>query len=216
MRLEIRCRRSREEGMNGLEPRQILRHISYDSLMRYVLFGICGYPAVLVAHDLKLYPLLAERARTLPEVCDALNIAPRAAEALVSVSAALGLLEERDGRYWLTPVAEDYLLEGSATYFGGYFDMMIRNYAVYSFESLKRAVLTDTPQFYGGDDVFNSHQSRADRVRTYTRAMHGTSMAAALAWPVQIDLSAHRLMLDIGGGSGAHAIGAAQHWPSWR
>ena len=48
--------------------------------MRDVLFGISGYPAVLVAHDLKLYPLLAERPRTLPEVCDALNIAPRAAE----------------------------------------------------------------------------------------------------------------------------------------
>jgi len=42
--------------------------------------------------------------------------------------------------------------------------------------------------------------------------MHGTSMAAALAWPERIDLSGHRLMLDIGGGSGAHAIGAAQQW----
>jgi hypothetical protein len=40
-------------------------------------FGISGYPAVLVAHDLKLYPLPAERPRTLPEVCDVLNIAPR-------------------------------------------------------------------------------------------------------------------------------------------
>ena len=183
-----------------------------DRLMRDVLFGIAGNLAVLVAHDLKLYPLLAERPRTLPEVCDALNIAPRPAEALVSVSTALGLLEERAGRYSLTPVAEDYLLEGSATYFGGYFDMIIQNYAMYSFENLRRAVLTDTPQLYGGEDVFTSHQARADRMRTYTRAMHGTSMAAALAWPQRVDLSGHRRMLDIGGGSGAHAIGAAQQW----
>jgi hypothetical protein len=174
--------------------------------MRDVLFGISGYPAVLVAHDLKLFPLLAERPRTLPELCHALNIAPRAAEALLSVSTALGLLAERDGRYSLTPVAEDYLVEGSATYYGGYFDMMIQNYAMYSFESLKRAVLTDTPQFYRGDDVFTSHRIRADRVRTYTRAMHGTSMAAVLAWPERVDLSGHRLMLDIGGGSGAHRV----------
>jgi Dimerisation domain len=196
------------------EPEQgpVRRPRADDRLMRDVLFGISGYPAVLVAHDLKLFPLLAERPRTLPELCHALNIAPRAAEALLSVSAALGLLAERDGRYSLTPVAEDYLVEGSATYYGGYFDMMIQNYAMYSFESLKRAVLTNTPQFYGGDDVFTSHRNRADRVRTYTRAMHGTSMAAALAWPERIDLSRHRLMLDIGGGSGAHAIGAAQQW----
>jgi SAM-dependent methyltransferase len=196
--------------MRQPEPGPAGRPRADDRLMRDVLFGIAGYPAVLVAHDLKLYPLLAERPRTLPEICNAMNIASRPAEALVSVSAALGLLEERDGRYSLTPMAEDYLLEKSATYFGGYFDMMIQNYAVYSFESLKRAVLTDTPQFYGGEDVFSSHQERFDRVRTFTRAMHGTSMAAALAWPERVDLSGHRLMLDIGGGSGAHAIGAAQ------
>jgi len=125
--------------------------------------------------------LLAAQPRTLREVCDALHIAPRAAEALVSISTALGLVEERDGCYSLTPVAKDYLLEGSATYFGGYFDMMIQNYSMYSFESLRRAVLTNTPQFYGGDDLFTSHRNRADRVRTYTRAMHSASMAAALA-----------------------------------
>jgi len=111
--------------------------------MRDVLFGIAGYPAVLVAHDLKLYPLLAEQPRSLPEICDALHIAPRAAEALLSVSTAVGLLEERDGRYCLTPVAEDYLLEGSATYYGGYFDMMIQNYAMYSFDSLNTMTSSD-------------------------------------------------------------------------
>jgi len=180
--------------------------------MRDIVFGISGYPAILVAHELKLYPLLVERPRTIHEVCDALGIKLRPAEALVSVNAALGLLEESDGRYSLSAVAEDYLLESSPTYFGGYFDMMIRNYPVYSFESLKAAVLTDAPQFYGGEEVFRSHQERDDRVRTYTRAMHGTSMAAALAWPEHVDLSGHHRMLDIGGGSGAHAIGAAQRW----
>jgi ubiquinone/menaquinone biosynthesis C-methylase UbiE len=180
--------------------------------MRDVLFGISGYPAVLVAHELKLYSLLAERPRTIPEVCEALRIKPRPAEALVSVSAALGLLEETDGRYSLTAVAEDYLLESSPTYFGGYFDMMIRNYSMYSFDSMKAAVLTDTPQLYGGDEAFKSHQEREDRARTYTRAMHSTSMAAALAWPERVDLSGRRRMLDVAGGSGAHAIGAARRW----
>ena len=198
--------------MTQREPSTVRRPRTDDRLMRDVVFGISGYPAVLVAHELKLYPLLAERPRTLPEVCDALNITPRPAEALLSVSAALGLLEESGGRYSLTATAEDYLLESSPTYFGGYFDMMIRNYSMYSFESLKAAVLTDSPQVYGGEEVFASHQERVDRVRTYTRAMHGTSMAAALAWPEHVDLSGHRRMLDIGGGSGAHAIGAAQRW----
>jgi SAM-dependent methyltransferase len=198
--------------MSQREPASFRRPRADDRVMRDVVFRIAGSLAVLVAHDLKLYPLLAERPRSLSEICDVLSLAPRPAEALVSVSTALGLLEERDGHYSLTPIAEDYLLERSDTYFGGYFDMIIQNYSVYSFESLKRAVLTDGSQLYGGEEVFTSHQERADRVRTYTRAMHGTSMAAALAWPKRVELSEHRLMLDIGGGSGAHAIGASQQW----
>jgi SAM-dependent methyltransferase len=39
-------------------------------------------------------------------------------------------------------------------------------------------------------------------------------MGAALAWPEVIDLSGYRLLLDIGGGSGAHAIGATLKWPN--
>ena len=43
--------------------------------------------------------------------------------------------------------------------------------------------------------------------------MHSRSMAAALVWPKLPDLSGHRRLLDIGGGSGAHSIGAALQWP---
>jgi hypothetical protein len=53
--------------MRQPEPGPVRRPREDDRLMRNVLFG------------------LAERPRTLPEVCDALNIGPRPAEALVSV-----------------------------------------------------------------------------------------------------------------------------------
>jgi hypothetical protein len=34
-----------------------------------------------------------------------------------------------------------------------------------------------------------------------------------MAWPKRLDLSTHKMMLDVAGGSGAHAIGALQNWP---
>jgi hypothetical protein len=34
-----------------------------------------------------------------------------------------------------------------------------------------------------------------------------------MAWPKKLDLKSHTMMLDIAGGSGAHAIGALQNWP---
>ena len=46
--------------------------------------------------------------------------------------------------------------------------------------------------------------------------MHGLSIGPALAWPEVVDLAPHQLMLDVGGGSGAHCIGALRRWPHLR
>lgn len=179
-----------------------------------VVYGVYGYPALLIAHRLKLFPLLAEKTRTLSEVCDALSIKRRPAEAILTAATALGFLRQQDGRYALTALAEDYLLERSPTYFGFFWDLIINNYQVCSFVSLEKAVLTDSPQAYGGGDIFKSHEEQAEVARAFTRGMHSISMAPARVWPEVIDLSEHRLMLDVGGGSGAHAIGAALKWPN--
>lgn len=179
-----------------------------------VILAIWGYPAVLVAHDLKLFPLLAEQPRTLPEICEALHLVRRPAQALLAVCTSLGLVQLQQSHYRLTPLAEDYLLDSSPTYFGPIFDYTIRHYAAWSFENLKQTVLTDVPPAYGGGgEMFQSHAEHAELARTFTRYMHSASLGPALAWPDVVNLSGHRLMLDIGGGSGAHCIGAALQWP---
>jgi SAM-dependent methyltransferase len=181
-----------------------------------VVFGVYGYPALLIAHRLKLFPLLAEKAQTISEVCEALNIKRRPAEAILTVATALGFLQRSDGRYALTPLAADYLLESSPTYFGFFWDLAINNSQVWSFASLEKAVLTDAGQAYGGRDIFKSHEEQAELARGFTRAMHSISMGPALAWPEAIDLSHYRLLLDVGCGSGARAIGALLKWPHLR
>jgi hypothetical protein len=124
----------------------------------------------------------------------------------------LGFFQLQNGLYSLTPLSEDYLLETSPTYFGGYLDLLIATYSVCSLESLEKAVLTNAPQAYGSEDVYKSHEEQASLARTFTRGRHGSSIGSALAWPEAVDLSKHRVMLDIGGGSGAHAIGATRRW----
>jgi hypothetical protein len=68
-----------------------------------VVFGVYGFPAILLAHKLKLFPLLADQPRSLPQVCEALGIKRRPAEVILTAAVALGFLELRDGRYSLTP-----------------------------------------------------------------------------------------------------------------
>jgi hypothetical protein len=70
--------------------------------------GMLAGPAVLVAYELKLFPLLAEHPCTLSQICAALNIAPRAAQALLSVCTAWELVRASDGLYALTPTSEAY------------------------------------------------------------------------------------------------------------
>jgi hypothetical protein len=166
-----------------------------------LIAGARGYTALLIAHDLKLFTVLGEQPRTLQDICAALNLASQPAEALLTMLESLALVQAHDGQYALTPLSMDSLLESSPTYFGWYLDREIANTSVFSFETIKAAVLN------------NSGLSlRADR-RLFAHAMHSMSMGAALAWPRVIDLAPYRVMLDIGGGSGAHSIGATLHWP---
>jgi SAM-dependent methyltransferase len=195
---------------------EIRRPQTDDRPLWNVIDGIHGYPALLIAHRLKLFPLLAEQARTLAEICEVLHLKRRPAQALLSTATALGFLRLHEGRYALTTLAEDYLLESSPTYFGFFLDLLITNSQVWSFASLEKAVLTDAPQAYGGGDIFKSHEEQAELARSFTRGMHSVSMGPALAWPEAIDLSKHHRLLDVGGGSGAHAIGALLHWPNLR
>src|SRR6185369_3603290 len=117
-------------------------------------------------------------------------------------------VQESDGSYSLTTVAEDYLLESSPVYFGGFLDYTLANRAVLTFDTLKEAVLTNSPRIYGGQDIYKTHEERAESARAFTRMMHNHSMSDAIVWPEKLDLSRYRTMLDIGGGSGAHSIGA--------
>lgn len=179
-----------------------------------VVFAVYGYPALLLAHRLKVFPFLADGPRTLIEICNSLNIKQRPTEAILTAATSLGFLSLQEKRYSLTAISEEYLLEKSPSYFGFFWDLMIDNYQVCSFTSLEKAILTDSPQAYGGGDIFKTHEEQLELLRRFTRGMHSISITSAFVWPEVLDFSQHRLMLDIAGGSAAHSIGAATKLPN--
>ena len=89
-----------------------------DRPLMDVSFGIYVNAAIMVAHKLKLFPLLASGPQTLPDVCAALGIKPRPARAILAASSAQGFVRVSGESYSLTPLAEKYLVETSPTYFG--------------------------------------------------------------------------------------------------
>jgi hypothetical protein len=186
---------------------------SDDRAVWNVMLGLWGYPAVLVANEMKLFELVAEHPITLAEVCRVKGIAERPASTLLSICTSLGFMNLNDGRYSLTPMGEDYLLPSSPTFFGWFFQAWSPIYSVWAPESLRKAVMEDRPQGPFGDPANAFATWHAEQALNFTRAMHSASMAPALAWPKHVDLSDNRVLLDVGGGSAAHSIGAVTGWP---
>jgi hypothetical protein len=184
-----------------------------DSLLWDVMLGIWGYPAVLVAHELKFFEMLAEKPLTLEEICKTKRLAPRPAETLLAVCTALRLLKLRDGRYELTEQSREYLLPSSPFYFGWFYDAWRPIISVWSPDSLREAVLNDRPQGVFSDPGGVFAAWHAEHAVDFTRAMHSSSIGPAMAWPRKLDLSRNHTMLDVGGGSGAHSIGAVTIHP---
>lgn len=200
-------RSSSEEMQNLLDDRPVMD----------VSMGIYAYAGIMVAHKLKLFPLLASGPQTLPDVCAALSIKPRPAQAILAASSAQGFVRFNDESYSLTPLGEQYLLETSPTYFGFFWDLLIGNADNnLSFSSVERAVLTDAQQVVQGEHIFQTVAEQAEMARAFTRGMHSLSVGPGLGWPEAIELSGNERMLDVGGGSGAHAIGAVTRWPHLR
>jgi hypothetical protein len=178
-----------------------------------LIFFFWATPAVLVAHDLKLFTLLGERPRTLAEVCASLGTPARSTEVLLRTNVTFGLIAEQRGKYKLTPVAAEYLDERSAISLGGYLNFLVANHGLWSVASLKKAVLTNCPQVGGGKDFFRDPEMQKAFAEGFTKAMYAHSIGSALVWPNKIDLSKHHKLLDIGGGSGAQTVGALLRWP---
>ncbi|MEH2245312.1 methyltransferase [Nostoc sp.] len=172
------------------------------------------YPILLVAHELKLFPLLAETPRTLQEISQNLNLELRAAGTLLSACASMDFTQLKDGYYSLTTVAYEYLLETSPTSFCGILDSLIANPDSFSYAGIKKAILTDAPIADEGNSIYKVYEQedKEQVTRTFTKAMHAGSISSALAWPEILDLSINKYMLDIAGGSGAHSIGATLKW----
>lgn len=126
---------------------------------------------------------------------------------------ALSLLELNAGLFRLMPEAQEFLLKSGQNYFGYFWDMMYENSENFSLKNLESAIRKDRSQVYEEHALFDTHSHNADKARKFTHAMHSLSMGSASVWPTTLSLEQHRKALDIGGASGAHAIGMTAHWP---
>jgi hypothetical protein len=188
----------------------------HDDAVLEILYSNFGCFALLTAHKLQMFGLFESGSLTAIEAANKLQIAARPAEILLTTLTAQRLMSRTDDRFSLEPVARRYFLASSETYLGGMLDFAVATHAMCTVENLERCARSDRSLAYGRGEMFREHAEEVARARVFTDAMHSQSIAPAMAWPKKIDLSNHKIMLDVAGGSGAHSIGALQHWPELR
>jgi hypothetical protein len=184
--------------------------VTDDIVIGQVTTALLTAPAILVAHELGLFATL-EYGAGLADVCSRLSLPERAGDALLLTAVAARLAVRRGDRYALSEAGTAYLLRTSPTSWCAYLGYLVAHPRLFSYEGVREALVTDRPE--AGDDLFETHRHDDARALRFTRWMHSVSTGPAGAWPDAIDLSGARRMLDIAGGSGAHAICAARRWP---
>jgi len=181
-----------------------------------VLYANFGCFALLTAHKLQIFKLFENESLTTAEAADKSGIPSRPMDILLTTLAAHRFLSKSGDHFALDSLARDYLLDSSPTYLGGMLDFAVSTHSMCTVENLENCARLDRSLAYGRGAMFQEHVEQVARAREFTQAMHSQSIAPAMAWPRKVDLNNHKVMLDVAGGSGAHAIGALHNWPHLR
>ena len=168
--------------------------------------------ALTAAVDLALFTHLANGAQTAAEVAVAAGATERGVRMILDALASLQLLTKEDGRYYLTPETETYLVQGKEKYQGTI--IQHTNMLWNSFGRLTDVVRTGQPQFAvdeegAGPDFF------AELVSQIFSMSYPGARVAAQALGVGERWSG-LCVLDIGAGSAAWSLAMLERDPSAR
>ena len=161
---------------------------------------------------LDLFSWLADHPATLEEICAALDLRHRPSDVMLTLLAAMGLVERRQRVFYLTTLAKEHLVKGSPWYLGPYYaSLKDRPVAL----DLLQVLRTDKPASWGSrQDEKDWHRAMETEefAAQFTAAMDCRGVYLARGVARAVDLSRHRHLLDIAGGSGIYACALAAHY----
>ena len=161
---------------------------------------------------LGLFDLLDASPRSMTAIAAALELRPRPTRSLLAALQAIGLIVPVDDQYALSPEAAAYLVRNRPGSLWGLVDMEVDEFL--DPNRLIRALRSDGPSIYGGEEPWEAHSQDPEKARAFTAAMHSVSERPAAGFAEVAPLAHVQRMLDIGAGSGALSIAAARQFPN--
>lgn len=158
--------------------------------------------ALMAAVELGVFSAISEGAGTFDEVAARVDIVPTNAERLIVLLCAAGLIDVVDGRLRNAEDAERFLVEGQPQYMGPWITFTKPQWNEWGrlAEHLREKDLKD---------LGSIGEITLDDARRYHSATYSIGMGAGRRFVRHVDLGNRLKIMDIGGGSGAYCISAA-------
>ena len=166
--------------------------------------------AAAVAH-LDFFTWLADHPSTLGAICARFEIHTRPTDVMMTLFNAMGLTTMAGGVFHCTLRAREHLSKSSPWNMGPYYTSMKDR--PQTLDMLK-VLRTGKPANWGSYDpqAWAQAMERDDFAASFTEAMDCRGVLLGPALAKKLDLSGHRALLDVAGGSGIYACSiAARH-----
>lgn len=163
--------------------------------------------AMYAAIDLGVFTQIAAGANTIARLGEAVGIGTLNGERLLDALAGMELVtRDANGTYSNAPDVARFLVEGERSYAGPWMTFMRESWGDWGrLSEILKEQKTEPLGMY--DDL------TVESARDYHKATYSIGMGAARKFHREVDLTGRKRIMDLGGGSGAYCIIAAQTWP---
>ena len=162
--------------------------------------------ALLAGIRLDLFTPLKDGPMSLEQLADQLGVEADKLKPLLYALAASGLLKIDNGLFANSSEANRFLVRGLASYRGGKHEVLLNNWqaGLRTAESIRTGAPQAKLDFAGAS---------AAELETFYRSNHAQALRRGRELAATFDLSSHRSLLDVGGGSGGLAIAVTETHP---
>jgi hypothetical protein len=183
------------------------------------VLGFMDAQAVLTAHTCGIFEVLGQGPAAGAEIAARIQLPVSSCERLLALLAALELLDRLpDGRYANAPEAQERLVSSSPGYVGGLLSY-VRTVLYPAWGRLDSALAEMAPQCHAADGT-NPQETMFDdpqRLGEFLAGMHTiTYQSACVVAAAAPEIRRLGTLVDVGGGSGAFLIAAAEQSPAQR
>jgi SAM-dependent methyltransferase len=163
--------------------------------------------------EFDFFTRLAREPSDLLEICRALNLKERPVDVMLTLFTAEGFVRNVDGRFHVTPLAEEHLVSSSPFFLGPYYASLKERPVLRDFVAILR---TGRPANWGSfknEKPWSEAMLTEEFASTFTAAMDCRGFYLGPAVAKAVNLQGRSRLLDIAGGSGIFACALAAHYP---